>query len=342
MADIIKWFRNIGLKNAQILVANRAAADRSDANHAELQRSTAYSLKGITDTTKRIEALGKTTNDRIQSGWKEFRAKGSSNHIETLAFLERIEQRCLDTQTCLLRSIQKSRRPTKGSPVSRMPLKSRNLGQVAISSINEPLRRYTSSTINTIDIHHLVQVVKPAILIYESCGSLSQALLPFEDPVYTSLNQRDKIALVQQLQNMRLIMWLLRRDRVFCFIGAVYRYPNVSTLALEGGIMFNYFRSRVGPIRIARTLKENEEFNMTCSWLSSPTSRQVDNYDTSSHWMLQMARSHYFLDAHHDGMCYWREACKKHWQVFFGLESSQDRPDISEEIIEVFVSRTNL
>ena len=324
-----------------MLVANRVATDRVDTSQAELQRSTACSLKGIAESTKRIEALEESSDDHMQSGLKDFRAQGSTNHVETIAYLERIEKRCYDTQMCLLRSIKKSKRSTRGPPAPKMPLKSRILDKIPSPNINELLRRHTNATNGNIDTHHLVQVVKPAILMYESSGSISRALLPLEDPVYTSLSLGKKVALVQQLQNMRLVIWLLRRDRVCCFISAVHEYPSVSILGLEGSLMFNWLRSRVGPIRIAHMLRENEQFNLTCSWLSSPKAHQVEEYDISSHWMLQMARSHYFLDAHSDGMCYWREACKHHWQVFFGHQSNSDRPEVSKDIVEVFVRRTN-
>ena len=326
-----------------MLVDNRVAADRTGTSQAELQRSTAYSLKGIAESTKRIEALGEISNDRVQTGLKEFRAQGVTSHIKTIAYLERIERQCYETQMCLLRSIKKSKRSTRGPPVPRMSLKSRALDQLPSPNINEPsMRRINNTTNGKIESHHLVQVVKPAILIYESSGSILRALLPLEDPSYTSLGLREKIALVQQLQNIRLVIWLLRRDRVCYFVSAVNGYPNVSTLGVEGNLMFNYFRSRVGPIRIARMLRENEAFNLTCSWLSSPKARQVEYYDISSHWILQMARSHYFLDNHPSGSCYWKEACKQHWQVFFEEQSNKDRPEVSKDIVEVFVSRIDL
>ncbi|MCJ1438962.1 hypothetical protein MMC27_008352 [Xylographa pallens] len=327
---------NIGLKNAQMLVDNRVAADRTDMSQAELRSSTAYSLKGITESTKRIEDLGITSNDRIQSELKEFRAQGNTSHIETIAYLERIEQRCYDTQMCLHRSIKKSKRSTRGTPVPRTSLKSRTLDQVPSPNVNKLLMQRINTANEKIESHHLVQVVKPGILMYESSGSISRALLPLEDPVYTSLGLREKVALIQQLQNIRLVIWLLRRDRVCYFISAVNGYPNVSTLGVEGNLMFNYFRGRVGPIRIARMLKENEAFSLTCSWLSSPKARQVEHHDISSHWMLQMARFHYFLDAHPNGSCYWRETCKHHWQVFFDDQSNKDRPEVPEDIVEVF------
>ncbi|MCJ1286049.1 hypothetical protein MMC26_005391 [Xylographa opegraphella] len=327
---------NIGLKNTQMLVANRAAADRSDTSQGEAQRSLAYSLKSIAESTKINQTLGETSIDYIQSGLKEFGAQASTNQSDTIAYLERIEQRCYVTQMCLLRSVKKSKRATRWPSVPKMPPKSRIIDQVPRPNINELLRQRPDTSNENVEIHHLVQVVKPAILMYESSGSILRALLPLEDSVYTSVGLREKIALVQQLQNMRLVIWLLRRDRVCSSVRAVPGYPSVSKLGLEGSLMFNYFRDRVGPLRIVRMLRENEEFNLTCSWLSSPRACQIECYDTSSHWMLQMARSHYILDAHPDRMCYRTAVCKNNWRVFFGHQGDKDRPEVSEEIVEVF------
>ncbi|MCJ1380774.1 hypothetical protein MMC17_003883 [Xylographa soralifera] len=243
---------NIGLKNAQMLVATRAAADRTDTSQAELRRSTAYSLKGIAESTKRIQALGETGIDQIESGLEEFKAQANTNHIETIAHLKRIEQRCYDAQMCLLRSIKKSKKSLKGLPVLKTPVRSRTLHQVPRSYTNDLSGQNTNTTNEKIEIYHLVQVVKPAVLMYESSGTISRALLPLQDPINTSRSLGEKITLVQQLQNIRLMIWLLRRDRVCYFTNAFLGYPSVSTLGLEGNLMFKYFRSRVGPLRIVR------------------------------------------------------------------------------------------
>ncbi|MCJ1403748.1 hypothetical protein MMC11_006971 [Xylographa trunciseda] len=327
---------NIVLKNSQMLVATRFAADRTYSSQAELQRSMAYGLKGIGESTKRLEALGETRIDQIQTGLKEFEAQGSTNHYETIAYLERIEQRCFDTQMCLIRSIKKSRKSARGRPVPRVPLESRALNQVRRPYINDLSSRYTDSANESIENYYLVQVIKPAVLIYESSGSISRALMTIEDPVYSSRSLKEKIALVQQLQAIRLLIWLLRRDRVCCFISAVHRYPSVSILGLEGNLTFENFRTRVGPIRILRMLKEEKALGSTCYWLSSPKADRVGYYDFLSHYILQMARAHYFLDDHQDGNCTWRERCTKYWRALIGHKPDGDELGVSKDVVTVF------
>ncbi|MCJ1390209.1 hypothetical protein MMC18_003067 [Xylographa bjoerkii] len=326
---------NIGLKNAQMLVATGLAADRINTSQAELRSSTACGLTGIAESTKRIETLGESGIDQIRSGLKDFGALGSTNHIETIAYLERIEQRCRDVQLSLLRSIKKSKKSARCSPVPKMPLNSRTLGGRAY--ISDLSMRHTDTANDKTERNYTVQVVRPGILMYESSGSVSRVLLSLEDPVYTSRTLKEKIALVQQLQNIRLVIWLLRRDRVCYFINAFYQYPSISSLGLEGNLMFNWYRNRVGPLRILRMLKENQAFIITCYWLSSPKAGQVlaEYYDISSYFMLQMARAHFFFDNHYRN-CYCGWACKERWEAFIGHQTNGDQPEVSKDIVEVF------
>ena len=234
--------RYIGLNNTRLLELTKATVDKTTIEQAGIRRETAHCLMGIDKSIKRIECSRDNSIGHVQNSLNESRAQGSADHIETIAHLDRIEQRICDTQRRPFHSIRKSEKLHRRSPALTVSIRHRKLNNTRSLDTHGIGKRPSDTHVAKIPDHHLVRVIRPGILTFESSGIISQVLLPLEDPKYRACSFTEKITLVKQLQDIRLAIWLLRHNRVrYCMV-TTYQSPDTSAIILQGNLFRCYCR----------------------------------------------------------------------------------------------------
>jgi hypothetical protein len=80
------------------------------------------------------------------------------------------------------------------------------------------------------------RLVKPAILMQEDDGILSKELIALDDKKFTSASSKRKLALVQYIQKLRLILWLLERRNYQTFRNNYLGRPARSCFGYQGSL----------------------------------------------------------------------------------------------------------
>lgn len=214
-----------------------------------------------------LDATARYNLNLLDRGFQQ----ASSDHIETIGMLDGIDARLRDLQKQLLSSIpSKARRrqnPTRTSykdPFANSLAGTAEAANRDISARSNIFRREVASRCTT----YLMQVVKPGILITESRGQLHQKLIALPDHGYMKCTLVEKQHYVQQIQSLRILVWLLRRKLPIA-TSALFRSRQYSSDLLHGATLAFATEKRQKQVRVLTHLNVLNP-NNGLSWLNLP------------------------------------------------------------------------
>lgn len=137
----------------------------------------------------------------------------SCNRIESAAMLDHIDARLQNMQQRILSSIpiahkRKFAKRSRGRQFTASLASMPSAGTKDDSARDTLVKEEVTSQCTT----YLMRVIKPGILITESNGQLHRKLVAVPVLEYDESSLLEKQSFVQQIQGLRVVIWLLKRD----------------------------------------------------------------------------------------------------------------------------------
>ncbi|KAI9725985.1 MAG: hypothetical protein M1828_002313 [Chrysothrix sp. TS-e1954] len=134
----------------------------------------------------------------------------------TTGSLCQIDSRLREIQEHIMSSMSQtslsSRRTARAAPKvlrrSRRTISATSASKGADDQLTMTARTRTESS------RQVMRLVKTAVVLQESDGNISVDLLATEDQTFKNARHASKLAMIQYLQGLRLLIWLLRRDNL--------------------------------------------------------------------------------------------------------------------------------
>ncbi|KAL9610811.1 MAG: hypothetical protein Q9167_004511 [Letrouitia subvulpina] len=154
----------------------------------------------------------------------------SERHLQTL------DARLQVMQNMLQQSISRNQR---GSPKSCIRVaKSRQSYRVSLRP--KALKTSETQTSSSPPFIQPFQVISPALLMYEKDGVLQRQLIPLECTEFNGLDDALKIQMIEYLQSLRLLIWLLGRNNILTTNPAKLGIPSRSVFTMQAGMISSW------------------------------------------------------------------------------------------------------
>lgn len=111
------------------------------------------------------------------------------------------------------------------------------------------------------------RLVKPAILIQEENGIMSKELIALEDKRFNSASSNRKLALIQYIQKLRLILWLLERRNYLTFRYNYLGRPARSHLGYQGALNSSWDLANTYTDLLRSLRARNIDLSTTVPWI---------------------------------------------------------------------------
>jgi hypothetical protein len=150
----------------------------------------------------------------LQGKLGELSANVNTNADITSKQIDILEARILAMQLQLISSIEASGNPKRPKPSTKRRRKAYRVSANArkIELTGTVMAEWCSIPVSTAE--YSVRLVKPALLLHEKGGLLRYEVTTLEDEDFEKLDLVQKTTVIQYLQGLRLLLWLLQRDNL--------------------------------------------------------------------------------------------------------------------------------
>ncbi|KAH0538027.1 hypothetical protein FGG08_005339 [Glutinoglossum americanum] len=210
-----------GLCSVRHSKAAKAATDALQVSQNSLQNGTFQRLDAVAKDVSKLRSEQSTSSGVLHDKLEDMEYLNSTRNGTTQMHLTAIDARLKSIQKQLQKSVLQARagaeqpyaRCMRKTPPKRLfSSRARRLEFAGLGSslTKKPLRHLGLTPL---------RLVKPGILLHEKNGQLMSELLALDDEAYAKADRAQKIALIEYVGGLRLVVWLLQKQNYLSSVG---------------------------------------------------------------------------------------------------------------------------